>query len=243
MDIADDIAYSTYDLEDTFKSGFLEPLKILGSSQDIIARVARKVKKDLGRRVSSEGVIGNLFEIFTNAGLVDDIESSPKAEIDTPSGKLFQAVEIDKASSKLASNGYMRTQFTADLVSEFLAAVDVRINEECPQLSQVYLRKSALKKVLCLKHFTFEATIMSPRLRISERRGYDIVKNLFEELDTEKGYLLMPEDFRKLYRLFKDDAMRKRVVSDFIAGMTDRYAVEFYGRIFSESPQSIFKPF
>lgn len=34
----------------------------------------------------------------------------------------------------------------------------------------------------------------------------------------------------------------KRVICDFIAGMTDRYAMEFYGRLFSENPQTIFKP-
>ncbi|MGA9726232.1 MAG: hypothetical protein WBE80_09245 [Methylocella sp.] len=42
--------------------------------------------------------------------------------------------------------------------------------------------------------------------------------------------------------LSNNDAAKKRVVCDFIAGMTDRYAVEFYSRIFSDSPQSIFKP-
>ena len=28
----------------------------------------------------------------------------------------------------------------------------------------------------------------------------------------------------------------------FIAGMTDRYAVEFYGRLNSDTPQTVFKP-
>jgi dGTPase len=53
----------------------------------------------------------------------------------------------------------------------------------------------------------------------------------------------MPDDFRHLYEGFDDELKRKRVICDFISGMTDRYAVEFYGRIFSENPQSIFKEF
>lgn len=35
MDIADDIAYSTYDLEDIFKAGFLTPLDLLALDEDI----------------------------------------------------------------------------------------------------------------------------------------------------------------------------------------------------------------
>jgi dGTPase len=34
----------------------------------------------------------------------------------------------------------------------------------------------------------------------------------------------------------------KRVICDFIAGMTDRYAVQFYGRLFGTNPESIFAP-
>ena len=35
---------------------------------------------------------------------------------------------------------------------------------------------------------------------------------------------------------------KARVLCNFIAGMTDRYGVEFYGRSRSENPQTIFKP-
>jgi dGTPase len=83
---------------------------------------------------------------------------------------------------------------------------------------------------------------MSPRLRVSEQRGKDVVRKLFETLASDRGYLLMPADFRNLYELLKAENEKQRVVCDFIAGMTDRYAVEFYGRIFSEDPQTIFKP-
>ena len=35
---------------------------------------------------------------------------------------------------------------------------------------------------------------------------------------------------------------RERTICDFIAAMTDRYALEFFGRLYSEGAQTIFKP-
>jgi len=38
MDLADDIAYSTYDLEDCLKAGFLTPADILSTKEELLAR-------------------------------------------------------------------------------------------------------------------------------------------------------------------------------------------------------------
>jgi dGTPase len=46
---------------------------------------------------------------------------------------------------------------------------------------------------------------------------------------------------QKVLRRVRARAERKRLICDFIAGMTDRYAVEFYARL-KESGASIFKP-
>ena len=48
MDVADDIAYSTYDLEDSFKDGWVTPIKLLAlgdqSKREIIKSVNNKLK-------------------------------------------------------------------------------------------------------------------------------------------------------------------------------------------------------
>jgi dGTPase len=52
MDIADDIAYSTYDFEDAMKVGFTSPLDFLRLSQQpkLLRRIAVKVWKSINRR-------------------------------------------------------------------------------------------------------------------------------------------------------------------------------------------------
>ena len=53
MDLADDIAYSTYDLEDCLKAGFLTPADILSSSTELLDRVARKVSAKIKDNISA----------------------------------------------------------------------------------------------------------------------------------------------------------------------------------------------
>lgn len=93
-----------------------------------------------------------------------------------------------------------------------------------------------------LKHLNYEFTIMSPRLKLVESRGYEIVKFIFGTLTRPTGNELLPKDLRVWYLRLKSKSERMRLICDFIAGMTDRYAMEFYGRL-KRGDQSIFKPF
>jgi dGTPase len=47
MDLADDIAYSTYDLEDAFKAGFLSPISMAAANDKLKARIAEVVNQKL----------------------------------------------------------------------------------------------------------------------------------------------------------------------------------------------------
>jgi dGTPase len=232
MDIADDIAYSTYDLEDALKAGFLEPLGILTWDDTLLSGVAQTVSRTTGRRLTPETVWATLYSIF---GQVLDTEEEPPLDF-------ISAIEISEASKDLAKRGYLRTDFTADLISRFISGVKAKPDRNYPALSTIKLDEETLLRVEVLKHYNYQATIMSPRLKVAEHRGYQIVTNIFQNLSNERGYLLLPDDFREIFDRFRDTADKKRVICDFIAGMTDRYAVEFYGRLNSEQPQSIFKP-
>lgn len=51
----------------------------------------------------------------------------------------------------------------------------------------------------------------------------------------------MPEDVRELYLNTNDEEIKARTICDYVAGMTDRYAVEFWARLRSDSAESMFK--
>jgi dGTPase len=66
------------------------------------------------------------------------------------------------------------------------------------------------------------------------RQAQDVVRDLYAH------YLAHPEDLPQEWReetVSKDDAQRMRRVGDFIAGMTDRYALAEHARLFGSAPE------
>lgn len=157
-------------------------------------------------------------------------------------GLVLLAAAMDRASRNLTSDGAFRTTFTSELVNEYVESVSIETNAQSPALSRVSLPSGLTDRVAILKHLTYELVIQPPRLKTVEYRGQDIVTEIFHALVSEGGERLLPEDFQRRAVGATDKSARARVICDFIAGMTDRYAVEFYGRLKSDTPQTVFKP-
>jgi dGTPase len=187
MDIADNIAYSTYDLEDSLKGGFINPLKILAFDnkfkQVIIDKVNKEIKKtykdefdDQELNINSfNNIIITTFEgIFAfSESMIDrfkntkTLDSSIFAEI-----SIVGSAEIASASVALCENGYLRGEFTSKLVTEFMGAIKAEPNQLYQQLSLVNIDIKTFKKVEILKTICYQSIISSPRLKMAERRGF-----------------------------------------------------------------------
>ncbi|MBN2444123.1 MAG: hypothetical protein JXJ04_22360 [Spirochaetales bacterium] len=251
MDIADDIAYATYDLEDAFKAGFVTPIDLLSLKQDeeLLNELVRRINKE-NINLSGSEIIDKLYEIF---GGIFSIDERADGGFSKGFGVGFNSITSHYietltrgyiASRFLAQDGFDRSNFTSFLIDRFISGIDFFPNEERPPLSNIGLNDDIKIEVEVLKSLSFLLLINSSRVKVAEYRGYEIIQKIFEALidDQKEGHKLLPEDFRNLYLLFKDnDDQKKRVVCDFIAGMTDRYAIEFYGRLYSENPETIFK--
>lgn len=243
MDVADDIAYCTYDLEDAFKAGFVTPLDILSSKAEIWKSIAKKVNDSLKKEhytLGKEGEPKTVSAIDVNSVTIGVFMKYIDASEGDEEDFHRSMIETFSTSKLLAKDGYLRTPFTSYLVGQLIREVDIIINEEHPSLSQVFLNENARILVETLKQFTWQYQILNNRLRIVANRGIEIVSTLFEIISENPS--LMPDDYIDVHNAFDDKNMKMRTVCDFISSMTDRYAIEFYGRLKSENPETIFKP-
>ncbi|AYR21999.1 dGTP triphosphohydrolase [Alcaligenes faecalis] len=235
MDIADDIAYSTYDFEDSMKGGFTHPLDLflrLGDEK-LLTDVTEKVRKEVPD-IKKEDIFEAIFNIIPIAA------SAPSEQ--NKYQELLSQSQIYRESILLASNGRYRSGFSSELVGRFIQGITADPLCENPALSAIKVERSIKISIESFKHLNYIVTILSPRLRVVEHRGYDIVSQIFEALsDAKKGELLLPDDIRQVYRKLPDKNRKMRLICDFIAGMTDRYAAEFHGRLFGTGT-TIFKP-
>lgn len=225
MDIADDIAYSTYDLEDAMKGGFTHPMQLLAKIGD------EKFFKKLHGKVAGAVTGATEHEVFD--ALTDLL---------TLNGDGGTALQQYTESKLLATDGKMRSEFSSELVGRFINSVSVKKQKSVElRFAKIEVDRGTLLKIESLKHLSYLLTIMSPRLKVVEHRGGDVIKSIFEALSATDGHTLLPDDLQAPYERLRDTDSKRRLICDFIAGMTDRYAAEFYGRLM-ESGATIFKP-
>lgn len=245
MDLADDIAYSTYDIEDAFKAGFLTPYDLMSADDYIFEQIVNKLKKT-GIHSTPQICRDEILMLFADVweSFIEEQKGIRKNDKRFVEKTLEYYLSSYMNSKELAADGYMRTRFSSFLVNQAVNGLILEKNPdypEHPRLSILRFEEKTGLLVNILKHFAHVSLINSSRLKVAENRGWDIVASIFDKLVGKDGYKLLPEDFQRLYNKMSE-IDKKRLICDFIAGMTDRYALEFYGRLHSDNPQTIFKP-
>src|ERR1700736_6059357 len=86
------------------------------------------------------------------------------------------------------------------------------------------------------KRLSQELVFDHSQLHQLERKGRVILEGIFEAFSESylsgKGFRLMPEGFDRIIRLKTDLRARARILCDFLAGMTDGFAIRTYKRLY-----------
>ncbi len=245
MDISDDIAYSTYDLDDTLKGNFCNPFDIAFPNDRIIEKICQKTTKLFKRSITKdevEKVLQKIFKVMIYIGTEEQRTQISRTNIEN-FVNLSLKVSYD-AGKQLSQDGQARRLFTSALIHRFVSAVTLEKHNDFLPLSGVKMDDQIRLEVETLKTFNYEVNIQSTRLKTAAYRGKEIVTEIFNILinDDKHGYMLLPDDFKNIYLQCKNQKDKCRTVCDFIAGMTDNYCSEFYARLTSPNPITIFKP-
>jgi dGTPase len=248
MDLADDIAYATYDIEDVLKIKFLRLIDFLNLNDQTIDRITKIVterSKKYYPDISSDNHNINPIQIISCIiNLLNDILPSEQNVKDFPDAETISFMSIflaSGASNNISNDGYTRTKFTSELVQKYLDSIEVLYNEEFPSMSSVRIQHAAFIELEVLKNLTYCITIDSAAIKTTEYRAIEIVNSIFQAIVKDDGHKLLPEDFRIMYNCMKKDQMKKRLICDYIAGMTDEFAADLYDRLFSSAKGSIFR--
>ncbi len=86
-----------------------------------------------------------------------------------------------------------------------------------------------------LKRFMYDKLYYHPEQVGAAERARDVVARLFVAYSQDAR--LMPRDW--LDRLPERDPERSRMIADFIAGMSDRFAIEACSAIYGERPNGL----
>src|SRR5690606_2706449 len=131
------------------------------------------------------------------------------------------------------------TRMVEDVIAtsiEGLRRLSPQSPEEVRGAGETIVRFSATMAALEreLKAFLFERLYRHPTVLAVREQADRIVRELFDAYMADIG--AMPENWR-MPVLHADEAARARQVCDFLAGMTDTYALREYRRLFDRDPQ------
>ncbi|HDD35383.1 MAG TPA: deoxyguanosinetriphosphate triphosphohydrolase [Candidatus Desulfofervidus auxilii] len=166
------------------------------------------------KAITLEGQIVRVADII--AYISHDIEDAIRASIikenDIP---LFCQRVLGKTHAKRINT------MVLSLVTESLKQNKIAISEEI------------LEAMFSLREFLFERVYFNPQVRRDFKKAKRIIKDLyFKFLEDEKLFI----EIAKVDYPLKE---KERVICDFIAGMTDRYALNLYKHLFLPRPWMI----
>lgn len=137
-----------------------------------------------------------------------------------------------------------RKQAIGEMVNYFITATHVTITNENFENSllkhNIMLQPEAAALLNYLMECIHQHVIDSQEARTFEYGGQTVVLRLFEAISSNPSSLLDTKN-RALFHQARDEDAAFRVVSDYIANMTDEYAHRMHERLFGFNTRTIFE--
>ncbi|WP_127579186.1 deoxyguanosinetriphosphate triphosphohydrolase family protein [Paenibacillus koleovorans] len=228
MDLCDDIAYSTHDIEDGIRAGKIQMNRTLFEDDRMVDDVVKEIEEDPGHDKMQWGAID--LPLMVKQVLVQFLQE-------------WEAIymECNREPSRT------RRELKARWVRRFANQVGI-IDDPSTGWKRVTLTRDGqqdldlLRTMEILKKLAWVTLIKDFRVQRLHKRSEIMIHRLWDSFkDEAHGRLILPRDWIDTYEQQKGKWTWQRMVADYIAGMTDAYAEKVYTEFYASRPGSIYE--
>ncbi|MNJ38872.1 deoxyguanosinetriphosphate triphosphohydrolase-like protein [compost metagenome] len=236
MDLCDDIAYSSHDLEDGIKAGKIQVHDTFmheASNINLIVQKIGTLEDQVWKGWSEEAIIQKVDQVLTS----------------------FLQVWQDKFNICGQDISRTRREVKAYWVSLFVTHLGciqdgdwkkvTFVTEQAQDSTEVYEDEDMLRTVSVLKSFAWVTMVSDLRVQRLQKRSAWIITRLWDAfIDSDTSLAIIPSDW--LQRFEQDQRKAKplwtweHMIVDYIAGMTDAYAEKVYNELYGLKVGSIY---
>lgn len=217
-DWADTVAYAVNDFEDAYRARILDLLEM----QNRAAAISKRAQKG----IAEEGYL-NVPSITSAPAIRKYVQSELINKLLKPSDYRNRKVNLKKWTS--ATIKELIGPCTIENADKHEKSIRYRYTLKITDASMA--RAQVLKAAMRI--LVFE----NPRVKTLEFKGGEVLSKLMKVFINDPN--LLPLDYRELVE--KNAAPLERLVADFVSGMTDRYAYDYYCRLFDPNAGSIYE--
>ncbi|AEI38964.1 deoxyguanosinetriphosphate triphosphohydrolase family protein [Paenibacillus mucilaginosus] len=228
MDLCDDIAYSTHDIEDGIRAGKIGMNRTFFESERLIEHLVQEIVDDQGNlevgweSVDIEGMVRRVLEDY-----------------------LAQWEEIYEQCGRESSR--TRREMKARWVSTFAGRVGIIDDTARGWKKVTFVRDGQqdlelLRTMEILKKLAWVTLIKDFRVQRLQKRSEIMIKRLWDSFKVpEQGRMIIPPDWIDNYKAHQGKWTWPRFIADYISGMTDAYAEKVYAELFASKSGSIYE--
>lgn len=230
MDLCDDIAYSTHDLEDGIRAGKIQLSEDFLLDPRRIDSVTREIIEDPASASALHWSNINVRDMVSN--VLDEYYKQWKS--------IYEQFGREMSRS--------RREMKAQWVNHFALRVGIIEDLNLSGWKKITFVKdgvedvNTLRTMEILKKLAWVTMIKDFRVQRLQKRSENMLRKLWESMEDEAtGRLILPSDWIEAYDHHKQNYSWHRLIADYIAGMTDHYAEKVYTELFASRSGSIYE--
>ena len=230
MDLCDDIAYSTHDIEDGIRAGKIQLTEDFLLNPKLISSVVTEIEHEPPYPTSLHWQNIDVKQEVTR--VLDRYYKQWKS--------IFNQYGRETSRS--------RREMKAQWVSFFASHVGIIEDPHVSGWRKVTFvidgaeDLSILRTMEILKKLAWVTMIKDFRVQRLQKRSENMLKKLWQSFEDEQtGRLILPPDWVESYERQKLEWPWERFITDYIAGMTDHYAEKVYTELFASRSGSIYE--